>query len=390
MIELVSYWKATCSPTIIVKPGILNNYQIEWWKHIYYHGLGEFFYLNGINISSTEFLSFTTFNDKPFKPVVLRGTKGVIVPVGGGKDSAVTLHLSLDMGDMTVPFLMNPRPAMTDSLEAEGDRFRSPVIVERIIDPLLLELNSRGYLNGHTPFSALLAFYTLLAGYITGITSIRLSNESSANEPTIPGTSINHQYSKSFDFERRFRDYTGKIISPDFNYHSFLRPLNELQIAALFSGFKQFHAVFRSCNVGSKTNIWCGKCSKCLFTTIILAPYLPAETVRNIFNKDLFDDPELIPMIRELSGMDDIKPFECVGTINEVRLALSEIIRKFNGRQLPVLLKVFRESDYYIPDVKHIFRNEIKPENKIRHDFLDANEYNFLADKLKDAQNNYK
>ena len=46
MIELISYWKATCSPTVIIKPFSLSNEQINWWKKLYFQGLGEFFYLN--------------------------------------------------------------------------------------------------------------------------------------------------------------------------------------------------------------------------------------------------------------------------------------------------------------------------------------------------------
>ena len=40
LIELVSYWKCTCTPKIIIKCGHLNDEQISWWKKIYFYGLG--------------------------------------------------------------------------------------------------------------------------------------------------------------------------------------------------------------------------------------------------------------------------------------------------------------------------------------------------------------
>src|SRR5687767_6495426 len=37
MIETLSYWKATCSPQIVVKAGYLDSEQIAWWKDLLVH-----------------------------------------------------------------------------------------------------------------------------------------------------------------------------------------------------------------------------------------------------------------------------------------------------------------------------------------------------------------
>ena len=55
MIELISYWKVTCSPKVIIKCGYIDEEQKKWWKKTYYNGLGELFYINGIKISIEEF-----------------------------------------------------------------------------------------------------------------------------------------------------------------------------------------------------------------------------------------------------------------------------------------------------------------------------------------------
>ena len=64
----------------------------------------------------------------------------------------------------------------------------------------MLQLNKEGFLNGHTPFSALVAFSSVIAARMAGLSYIALSNESSANESTVQGSTVNHQYSKSFKF----------------------------------------------------------------------------------------------------------------------------------------------------------------------------------------------
>jgi len=112
------------------------------------------------------------------------------------------------------------------------------------------------------------------------------------------------------------------------DYFSFLRPLSELAIASVFSTLNAYHSVFRSCNVGSKKGVWCGKCSKCLFAYLMLAVYLPKPTLKGIFGSDLLDDPALSAVLDELSGVSETKPFECIGTIEEVNAALSYIMRE--------------------------------------------------------------
>ncbi len=342
LIELISYWKATCSPTILIKAGSLTDQQIDWWKNLYYNGLGEFFYLNSIHISKSEFVTINAEG-----PVHEKQTGDFkdeyIVPVGGGKDSAVTLQLLKDAGCKITPLIINPRGATIETVDKAGLPGSEIINIKRTIDPLLLRLNDEGFLNGHTPFSAMLAFYCLAAAALTGIRHIALSNESSANEPTIPGTGINHQYSKSFEFESNFRDYCNKYINEDLNYFSFLRPLSELQIVAVFSKLSQYHKVFRSCNVGSKNDTWCGDCPKCLFTHIMISAFKGKEYADSIIGARMLDKEELLPVFDELSGISEIKPFECVGTLNDVQTAMGMIIQSSDESNLPLLAERFKE-----------------------------------------------
>ncbi len=339
MAELVSYWKSACPPTVVIKPYRLTQEQIGWWKKLYFHGLGEFFYQNGIETNETDFMTIDCESSIELpSPRSIPDSNKVIVPVGGGKDSAVTLELLKESGFDVYPMAINPRPAILETIENAGISRDKFIQVTRQLDPLLLKLNEEGFLNGHTPFSSVVAFITAVAAMLSGIRHVALSNESSANEATIPGTKINHQYSKSFEFEKDFREYSQQWITPDLNYFSFLRPLSEMQIGRLFSELKNHYFSFKSCNRGSKDNIWCGECSKCLFTAIILGPHMSREQQKKIFGKDILDDGGLKPVFDQLAGVAPEKPFECVGTIDEVQASVHLIMERWEN-PLPMLIE---------------------------------------------------
>lgn len=343
MIELVSYWKCACPPRVEVACGRLSEPELAFWRKIYWHGLGEFFYTNGIHTTIDQMMQIVCRDEAPVMSlphhVADAEDNSYLVPIGGGKDSVVTLELLRQAGMQVRPLIMNPRGATVGCAKVAGFSNEQVLVIRRTIDPLLLRLNEQGFLNGHTPFSAMLAFYTLMAAECSGVRNIALSNESSANESTVVGTSVNHQYSKSLEFEDDFRRYVRRD-----NYFSFLRPLSELQIAMLFSRLRQYHEVFRSCNVGSKTDIWCGHCAKCLFAYIILSPFLsPAELV-HIFGRQLLDDETLRHEFHQLTGHAETKPFECVGTIDEVNTALQMAIDRWYSDSRPRLLEGFTPS----------------------------------------------
>jgi len=341
LIELISYWKISCPPRIRILSGILDERQVKWWKSLYFHGLGEFFYTNGISVSQDEFIREIITEGSVFEPVNPFLSASVLVPSGGGKDSAVSIELLRKQNAKLIPFALNPRPAIWKSLEKAGFEHAEVVVFERTLDPLMLDLNAKGYLNGHTPFSALLAFNAMLAATLSGCQRIALSNESSASEATIPGTMINHQYSKSYHFESAFRDYSSTYLTKSIEYFRLLRPVNELQIAGIFSRYPDYFDTFKSCNAGSKEDRWCGKCPKCLFTWLILAPFLESDVLEKIFGKNLLDDLDLQNYMSELAGRSPEKPFECVGTIKEVKAVIGEVIRKSHNNILPVLLQGF-------------------------------------------------
>lgn len=351
MIEGLSYWKAACPKEISVEAGFLDDQQIRWWKELIIKGMGQFFYENKIDFNKPGFLEIRS-KGKKHHALRLTLSDRYLVPIGGGKDSVVTLETLKGAGKKIACFCLNPTDSAKKIIRVSG--CKDQVIAERRIDKKLLSLNRQGFLNGHTPFSAYLAFLSSLIANIFDYKYLALSNERSADEGSLKylGMEINHQWSKGFEFEQMFRSYSIKYLNISLYYFSFLRPLYEIQIARIFSDHPKYFPAFMSCNEAYKTDSgkkkplkkWCGKCSKCLFAYAMLYPFLKEKDLVRIFNKDLYKDKKLIPLMEELAGEKNFKPFECLGTLKESLVAFYMGWQKAKKQStLPVLLEHFEE-----------------------------------------------
>lgn len=364
LVELVSYWKATCSKNVIIKAGYINKEQIEFFKKLYFYGLGELFYTNGITPNYDDFINIKCELKEQNIEIPNYVGNGNLIPIGGGKDSNVTLEIMKSDFEDNLCFIINPKQVTLSCAQTAGYSNEKIVTVKRTIDKNLIELNKQGFINGHTPFSALVAFLSYFNAYITGKKYILLSNESSANESNVDGTKINHQYSKTYEFECDFNEYTKKYFKIDIKYFSLLRPLSEYQIAMLFSNYEKYHKIFKSCNVGSKKEPWhwCCSCPKCLFVYIILSPFLYKEKLIEIFGEDLFEKEYLLDIFIELTGYGKTKPFECVGTYEEVRYAITKTISKLDKQ--PYLLKYYKEH-FELENLNKNLENKYNRENNL-------------------------
>lgn len=352
--ESINYWKAVCSPKLIIKPFRLDSEKLAFWEKLFYHGLGEFLYRNEIygHISAEDFVRFECDKDAPLVAgAVSCALEGNLIPVGGGKDSIVTLELLKGEFDKNAVFLLDPRKAAVDSALCAGYTREKSLVCHRVFDPVLFEMNRKGYLNGHIPYSAVLAFCAVVTALFAGYKHIVLSNEGSANEPTVPDTLVNHQYSKTFEFEKDFSDYIHAFITPSIEYFSLLRPWSEMRITKEFAKHRKYHELFRSCNRGSKENKWCGACPKCLFVFILLAAELGVEETSRIFGSRVLENKALIPVLEELTGVSPVKPFECVGTVAESVHALDVILSQYEEPlKAPLLLGHFASIRHRIND----------------------------------------
>lgn len=370
--EIPSYWKAVCSPKILVKAGYLDNGQISFWRDLI-SNMGQFFYENNLPFLAPEILTNIQKREK-FSIFDAELTDRYLVPMGGGKDSLVTFELLKEYfrekpfagarsGEKVVTFTLNANPALTAVIGVAGAK---NVYVERKIDPRLLELNKLGYFNGHTPFSSILAVLGVALDVIFDCRYTAISQERSSNEgnTVYRKKKINHQYTKTIDFENKFRSYSKKYLAKNADFFSFLRPLYEFQIAMLFSNYPQYFDTFLSCNkaytIANRQNNagWCGNCAKCLSIFVMVYPFIGEAGVMRVFRQDLFKNAGLLPLMREMLGEAACKPFECIGTINETRAAFYlslKLARKENPAGLPVLLQIFENQ--YLPNYRDIEKN---------------------------------
>ena len=325
----VSYYKTYLPSEIIIEKGGLDQENASFFNKTYQKGLGEFFYTNQLDPKTP--INFPN-NSSSLQPVTANDNEGLLVGIGGGKDSLLSIEL-LRSQPKVATWSLNHRSQLEPLVQEVGLKH---FWVTRDWDEQLLELNKQDAYNGHIPISAIFACVGAIVAILTGYKDVVVSNENSANEPnlTYQGVPINHQYSKSLEFEKDFQSYLHHIADDSFQYYSFLRPLSELRIAELFSkiGFEKYKNVFSSCNRAfahdSDHMFWCSVCPKCAFTFLALTPFVAREKLETLFHgKNLLLDASLEPTYRQLLGIEGDKPLECVGEIKEARSAM-ELAKK--------------------------------------------------------------
>lgn len=320
----VSYYKMYLSPKIQIDSGNMSADDAVFYAETYQKGLGEFFYVN--QLDPRYHIDFP-ITSRPV-PAVRASGNGQLIGLGGGKDSLLSTEL-LRKGEQTIKtWSLGHKSQLEPLVERIGLEHKW---VSRHMDPQIIRLNKLDAYNGHVPISAILASVGTLVSILAGTRDLVVSNEQSANEPTLEydGVSINHQYSKSQEFEQNYQIFLERHFGGTQRYYSLLRPFTELFIAELFAGigFDKYHDVFSSCNSAYKGDarqiFWDGTCPKCAFVFLILTPYVNREKLELLFNgNNLLLDESLNTIFNSLLGIAGDKPLECVGSIAESRQAM--------------------------------------------------------------------
>ncbi|TSC56397.1 MAG: hypothetical protein G01um101418_387 [Parcubacteria group bacterium Gr01-1014_18] len=344
-----SYYKTACPPKIEIETGAIPKSAADFFNKLYLLGLGEFAYKNKLDLQDRIHFPFDEKIKAQASDLILH--KKTAVPVGGGKDSAVTIEILKKAGEPMILFSIGNNPATENTAKISGI---SKITITRRLSPQLFELNTLGAYNGHIPISSIIAFALAASSVLYDFDASALSNERSANVGNLEylGMNINHQYTKSLEFEKDANAFFRTHILENFNYFSFLRPLSELHIAKLFAKMEPYHSVFTSCNAAfridktRRTSRWCLDCPKCRFVFLALAPFIEKQKILSIFGANLLADENQIAGFDALLGINDHKPFECVGETIESMAAfilLSEkkdwaedlIVKNFTKNILP-------------------------------------------------------
>lgn len=345
----ISYYKLYPTKDLVVETGTLNEDQQQFWKTFYTQGLGEFFFTN--TLSPKDFITFVNGDKHTVQKLFSPKSSTPMVALGGWKDSLVSVEM---IKKLNIPFYTSTFGKDYYLHKVVSDKIWAPrLLMTRTMDPKLFEMNHQWYYNGHVPISGIIAFVLVTAAYLYDYKYIIMSNEKSANEgnTVLDGIEINHQRSKSYQFESDFNQYVWKYLSPDVTYFSLLRGMYEIKIAKMFSQYQQYFTTFSSCNNNFKIiesnkttdHRRCGVCPKCAFVYTTLRPFISDEDTHKIFSQELYENEALIPLYKELLGVDGIKPFECVGTNEEVTYAMYLYYEHIkNNSQIPPIMELFK------------------------------------------------
>ena len=320
----VSYFKLK-APRRIAVGFPLTATERDFALDVYSNGLGEFYARNNLNRFGTIEIEAPLDHGRARPAPILKDR--ALLPIGGGKDSLVSVELLEAAGLDYSPFAVSPKGPILSSVDKTG---KTPLYVTRTLDPEMIRLSSEpGYFNGHVPSTAINSMIAALTTLLFSYSRIILSNERSASQGNAmhDGREVNHQYSKSLDFEVRIAEVLKQATGGAIGYFSLLRPYSEARIAKLFARETRFDHVFSSCNRNFKLSghdgpLWCGECPKCHFTFLILAPVMDKQRLIGIFGQNLLDQPANERSFRELTGLAGQKPWECVGEIEEAAACL--------------------------------------------------------------------
>jgi len=346
----ISYYKSGLAESIVFKGKRPSEYLAQFIEKTWFHGLGELAFENKVSLRNHINMPF----DESVIPLSrkLDLSDKSLVPLGGGKDSLVTIE-ELKKQDKEINLFMVGNSQL---IKEVAEFIGLPLIqVKRKIDGKLIEYNKtlKGF-NGHVPITAINSSIAVLTALLFDFNAVVFSNESSANSANTintDGDEVNHQYSKSEAFENDFSHIVAKEITPSLHYFSQQRQCTELEILEKFSQYPQYFPVFSSCNrnfhIDGSHNIinskWCGSCPKCQFVFLGLAPFVEKQQLLAIFGSNLFNDLEQQQGFSELLGLRGFKPFECVGEIEESREAFSQIMDKEAWKK-DILVRILKNS----------------------------------------------
>ncbi len=348
----VSYYKAFIPKVLTCRAFDIDETTAEFLQKFYEKGLAEFAFRNGVSLHGH--LRFQSSSAPAATPTTLDLPRRICVPVGGGKDSIVTIECLRQGGQPPMLFSLGDAEPIAFCIAAAKLPF---IRVHRRLDASLLKLNQEGALNGHVPITGILSAIALAAAVMSGCNAVAMSNEHSASAPNLEldGVKVNHQYSKSLEFERDFARYVEGFISPSISYFSLLRPLSEIEIAQRFAKHREYFGVFRSCNTAfrqareARGRYWCCDCPKCRFVFLALSPFVAKPDLIEIFGRNLLDDETQRDGFAELCGLQAIKPFECVGETSESAGVMSHLAGHPEWRDDRVVRRLNEE----FPSLRH-------------------------------------
>ncbi len=325
----ISYYKCYPTKKAVFKVAPPDQFRADFLNKVYHEGLSQFMFENSLKLN--DMINFVGESVEENIPNGYGGG-GLSVLQSGGKDSLLLAELLLAQDHKFMPIYVSSSHGYPDVLNKLGLDIN---MVDRQIDiDNLRQAKENGALNGHVPVTYIICSYAIVNAVLQGkshaLTAI--GNEGEEPHEYIDNMPVNHQWSKTWGAEQLMADYVGRYISPNIKVGSPLRGFSELKIAELFvqKCWAKYGHSFSSCNRANyaqgadNTHLkWCGDCPKCANSYLLFAPFVEPADLQSLFGgQDLFQKPSLLETFKGLLGIDGVmKPFECVGEVDELRLA---------------------------------------------------------------------
>jgi hypothetical protein len=352
----INYWCVFATRDIRIQGWSLTREQARFWDTLYLNGLGEFFYKMQMDFRDLIAFPYDESLGEPAPARFARPSRALLLN-GAGKDSILSAEILKQNGTPFDFFAFAPTPAHARVAKLVGAR---TIRVTRRRDPRLGLFMSWHGVSGDYPSVSTFTFVATLLAELLGYDSIVFSNERSADFGNLDylGLHVNHQWCKSSEAEELTNGYIRRYITPDISTKSLLREYSELEIVRRFIRYRQYLRTVTSCNnyfwlprpmqLLSRTSYWCKKCPKCVFLFACFAAFLPKKDVVRMFGADLFSDTRLLPLMRQILGIEGFKPLDCVGEPEEMALAMHLALQNSEYTDEPAT-KLFEEnvSDKY-------------------------------------------
>lgn len=344
-----SYYKASPSGRVSVDMPLTRAAR-RLAQLAYGPGLGEFYVRNHLAYPPALEITGPDGLDTAAPVRVAPERPRAACAFGGGKDSHVARAILDAAGAVSEPVSVILSKRVGERLQTMTD---APLtLMTRTIDPRLIALSRSGEaLNGHIPITGINSCLIALHAAACGQDWVVFANERAASEPTMQanGHPVNHQFSKSLEFEDALRAAFA-AAGAGLDYFSVLRPVSELWTAHyLARRAPQALEVFASCNrnfvfageaVLADGQRWCGQCSKCVYTGVLMACWMAPDHHTSVFQSRPLHDPANLDHAFDIAGLTGAKPWECVGEAREVAAALHHLSTDPAWADAPVIAGV--------------------------------------------------
>lgn len=341
------------------------------WRIAYKKLSSQWRYENNLpHMKEPQFVSKPTLASSP---VVIRHSNEIpsmLIFFGGGKDSLVMFELlrraGLPFSSLSYSHTLYGRSAVQHQMNitlldklslADNANHHKVSIFEDVLDtPVLATLGKSlgvtSFIEGETPSTLFSAVPILLQYHYT---AVGIGHERSANVGNLvwesTGEEVNHQWGKSKEAELLLGSYLREALVSNVHFFSVLQPIHDAVIFSVAETRPDAVVHSHSCNASL---LWCKRCPKCCYVWLSFMAYLPCNLVDEMFDgENLLNVAENATHFTEMLGLGTKKPFDCIGEIDEFKMAFELCRRKgIEGRAM----EIYREKVLHTLDQAELAR----------------------------------